>query len=86
VTAARVDVQIEELALHGFPPLAAGRVGEAVERELSLLVAARGLPTSFRADRAAASLDGGVFPLGAAGDARGLGARIAGNVYGSLAR
>jgi hypothetical protein len=79
-------VRVEELVLHGFPPLAAGRVGEAVERELALLVGARGLPASLRADRMADSVDGGGFPFHAGEDVRGLGARIAANVYGSLAR
>lgn len=86
MTAARVDVHVEELVLHGLPRLDAHRVGEAVERELASMVATRGLPTSLQADRAAASLDGGAFPLGTGEDIRGLGARIAGNVYGSLAR
>ena len=31
----RVEVYIEELVLHGFPPLDAPAVGEAVQRELA---------------------------------------------------
>jgi hypothetical protein len=83
---ARVEVHIEELVLDGFAPLAAKRVGDAVERELALLVATRGLPTPLHADRSPASLDGGTFPLVACVDDRALGARIAGNAYRSLAR
>ena len=40
---ARVEVHIEELVLHGFAPGQRYRIAEALERELTRLLAERGL-------------------------------------------
>jgi hypothetical protein len=68
----RVEVEIEEFVLHGFPPLDHNAVAEAARRELAQLVVAAPPP-----DRGAAALDAGSFAAPEGPDARELGARIA---------
>lgn len=77
---ARVEVEIEELVLHGFAPLDRHAVAEAVQRELARLVAA-GPPPARDADR----LDAGSFPAPDGRDTGELGARIASSVGEVLA-
>jgi hypothetical protein len=41
----KVEVHIEELVLHGFAPEDRYRIGEAVEKELAILLARQGIPS-----------------------------------------
>jgi hypothetical protein len=50
VTPRRIDVHIEELVLHGFPPLDRYAVSEAVQRELATLLEASPPATLVSAD------------------------------------
>lgn len=75
----RVELHIEELVLHGFPPLDARAVGEAVERELAALMAER----PPRARLAADAVRGGSFVAQSLA-AGSLGAAIAGRIGGAL--
>ena len=43
-----IEVHIEELILHGFDPRARWEIGDALERELRGLLAARGLPAAWQ--------------------------------------
>jgi hypothetical protein len=71
----RVEVRIEELVLHGFPPLDARAVGDAVERELAELIGARPPPAALAGqDRVdAGSFDAAIQPAA-------LGAGVAGQI------
>jgi hypothetical protein len=82
VTAARVDVHVEELVLDGFSASDARGVDEAVERELTRLL--RG-PAVVSGDWSAARLDAGSFELGREPVAQAIGTRVAASVHGSLA-
>jgi len=73
VRPARVEVHIEELVLHGFPPLDRHAVGEAVQRELGALVASRPLGAPVSAD----TVDAGRFDAPAGWGADALGTRVA---------
>jgi hypothetical protein len=42
-----IEVHIEELVLHGFPPSARRQIGDALESELRELLAARGVPAAW---------------------------------------
>ena len=42
-----IELHIEELVLHGFSPGDRYRIGEAVEQELTRLLADRGVPQSL---------------------------------------
>ena len=62
-----VELNIEELVLHGFPPGEHQHIGEAVERELSRLFAEQGVPPSL--------VHGADIPHGGAGAVRRAGSQ-----------
>ena len=81
-----IELHIEELVLHGFSPGDRYRIGEAVEQELTRLLADQGVPQSLAEVGEIASVDGGAFEVapGARGDV--VGAQVAKAVYGGLRR
>jgi hypothetical protein len=84
MTAGRIELNIEELVLHGFLPGDRYRIGEAVERELSRMLTDRGVPQSLERDGEVASVDGGAINLTAGTTAEDVGAQVARAVYGGL--
>ncbi len=62
---ATIELNIEELVLHGFSPHDAFRIGQAVERELSRLFRERGFVPDLQGAAALqiSSLDLGTFNL-----------------------
>ena len=73
---ARIDVHVDELVLHGLPPLDPARFQAAFERELAVQLAA---------DRLEAA-EGGSVEVGARARAEDVGAAVAGRVAGALGR
>lgn len=45
-----IEVHIEELVLHGIAPESRHRIAEALQSELSTLLAERGIPAPWRAN------------------------------------
>jgi hypothetical protein len=86
---AEIDLQIDELVLHGFAASDRRRIGEVVERELGRLLAqaAAGgaLPRGLTANRAVDHGDGGVVHLIAGAAPEVAGAQVAEAVYRALA-
>jgi hypothetical protein len=80
-----IEVQIDELVLHGFAADGRG-VAQAVERELTRLLAERGLPAAFAPGDAHAVLQGRGLELGARQSANAIGSSIAGAVHGAKRR
>lgn len=76
-----VDLQIEELALHGFAPGDRHGIGEAAKRELSRLLAERGVPPSLNEKARMTQLDAGSFHLPLGSNADAIGVRVAQAVY-----
>lgn len=81
-----VELQIEELVLHGFAPHDRSRIGEAVERELARLFAGRGVPPSLARGGEIERLYGGTFEVKPGSDVEAIGAQVAHAVYGGLSR
>ena len=81
-----VELHIEELVLHGFAPGDRYRIGDAVERELSLLFAEQGTPPSLARGGDIGRLDGGSFEAKPGSGAETIGIRAARAVYGGLGR
>ena len=82
-TRAAVELHIEELVLHGFPASDRFRIGDAVEQELSRLIAERGLglaanPVSI------GRLDAGAFKVPTNARPQAIGAQLAQQVYQQL--
>ena len=79
-----IELHIEELVLHGFSPGDRYRIGEAVERELSRLLADRGVPQSLERGGEVANMDGGGFEVAQGSSAQVIGTQVAKAVYGEL--
>ena len=76
-----IRVTIDELILNGFNPADQHRIAAALERELSQLLTAEGLPAQ---GFATARLDGGGFDFSAAAKGEAIGSAIAQNVHATL--
>jgi len=81
-----LELHIDELVLHGFPTGDRRRIGEAVEHELtSLLAEQTGLPP-WLASREVARVDGGAFEVTSNARPEMIGVRVAQMVYRQLAQ
>lgn len=79
-----VELRIEELVLHGFPPGSHHRIGVAAERELSRLFAERGVPPALVRASGTSHLDAGAFEMEADQQIETTGAQVARAVFGAL--
>ncbi len=79
-----VELNIEELVLHGFPPNDRHRIGDTVERELSRLFAEEGVPPSLAHGGTITRLDAGSFEMQPERKAEAVGSRIARTLYGGI--
>jgi len=79
-----IELNIEELVLHGFSPGDRHHIGEAVERELTRLLADRGVPQSLEHGGEIEHVDGGAFEVAPDSRAQVVGAQVAKAVYGGL--
>ena len=86
MTPKNIELHIEELVLRGFSLGDRHRIGEAVEQELSRLLADRGVPQSLERGREIANMDGGAFEVAPDSRADVVGAQVAKAVYGGLRR
>lgn len=84
--ARNLELHIEQLVLHGFPPGDRYRIGAAVEAELTRLFAEQGVPPSLAQNGEVARLDGGAFEVAPGSKAEAVGAQVAEAVYGGLNR
>ena len=81
-----IELNIEELVLHGFAPGDRYSIGEAVERELTRLLTDRGVPQSLERGGEIANMDGGAFEVATGSRSEAIGAQVARSVYGGLRR
>jgi hypothetical protein len=79
-----IELHIEELILRGFEPGDRYRIGDAVERELTRLLAERGTLPSLAHGSEIQRLDGGSFEVKAGSSAEAIGVQVAQAVYGRL--
>ncbi len=83
-TTDNVELYIEELVLHGFPPGDRYRLGEAVERELVRLLTEQGVASGLTHVGDIARLDGGAFAVQPGAGAEGIGVQVAQSIYQSF--
>ena len=81
-----LELHIEELVLHGFPPQDRYRIGSAVEAELAYLFTEEGVPPSLARGGEMACLNGGSFEVAPGSRAEAIGTQVAQAVYGGLSR
>ena len=79
-----VDLHIEELVLDGFAHGERYAIGEAVERELSLLLLEQGTPASLQSDNATDQLRGETFNPPRVMTSSVVGRQIASAVYRAI--
>ena len=81
-----IELNIDELVLHGFSPGDRHRIGEAVEHEFTRLLADRGVPESLERGGEISNMDGGAFEVVPGSRAEVVGAQVAKAVYGGMRR
>lgn len=81
---ARIEVNIDELVLHGFSPADRYRIGEALEGELTRLFTEGGLPSGLAKGSQVDRLDGGSFDVKQGSKAESIGVQVAKSVYGGI--
>lgn len=80
-----INLHIEELVLHGFAPAERHRIADAVQQELSTLLAEHSLPDpgQFKI-RNIPSLNLGNFSVAQNASSKSIGAQIANAIHGGL--
>lgn len=86
VSRSAVELHIEELVLHGFAHTETGRIGNALESELTRLLGERDTPAAMMHAGDVARLDGGAFEGNPDSDAETTGLQLAKAIYGGLSR
>ena len=76
-----IELNVEELVLHGFSPGDRYRIGEVVERELVHMIAERDLPSSLADGGKIDHLDGGAFEAAQGSRPEEIGLQVAQAVY-----
>ena len=76
-----IDVDIEELVLHGFAPQGRFSIAEAIRRELTELLNEGGFPSAWLGGECMANLDGGTFDVAPGFRAETIGRQVAWVVY-----
>lgn len=82
--AAEIELHIEELVLDGFAAADRYRIGDMIERELSRLLSAQGVPPALVVNDGRAQLDAGATNVAAGSTPEQIGAQVAQAVYGGL--
>ncbi|HEY9631531.1 MAG TPA: hypothetical protein V6C84_29925 [Coleofasciculaceae cyanobacterium] len=78
-----LELQIEELILHGFAPGDRTRIGESVQQELTRLLT-EAMPDSLAQGRAIDQINDGTFEMALGMKPEAVGVQIAQSIYGGL--
>lgn len=81
-----IELEIEQLVLHGFPPTDRDRIGESLRTELARQLAQHGAPKSLARAGRISQLDAGSFELTPGPTADAVGIRAAQSIYRGLKR
>ncbi len=79
-----IELEIDELVLHGFGAIDRDQIGLAVQQELSRLLADGGVPGALGQGGEVSRLDGGMFNVTAGAKAEVVGTQIAQSIYGGF--
>jgi hypothetical protein len=85
-----IELNIDELVLHGFPPGERYAIADAVEQTLSQLlteqIANEGIPDSLANNSRRAHVDGGSFNVETGAKSGAIGGQIAQNIHQGLTK
>ena len=84
MTQRNIELEIEQLVLHGFSPTDQHRIGEAVRTELTRQLAQHGAPKSLVRGGRIGQLDAGAFDVTPGSTADTVGVQVAQSVYQGL--
>ncbi|NJP09668.1 MAG: hypothetical protein HC866_09420 [Leptolyngbyaceae cyanobacterium RU_5_1] len=84
MTPTTLELNIEELVLHGFSPGDRDPIGAAIQQELTRLLTEHGIPPTLAQAGTIGRLDGGAFEIQAGTPPRVIGSQIAQAIYGGL--
>ena len=84
MTPGNIELNIEQLILHGFPPGDRYRISAAIQQELTRLLAEQGVPPSLVQGGMIEQLNGGSFEMAVGARAEVIGTQIAQSIYGGL--
>ena len=86
MTERRIELEIEQLVLHGFSPADRDRIGEALRTELARQLTEHGAPKSLERGGRISQLDAGSFDVTPGSRADTVGNQVAQSVYQGLKR
>ena len=86
MTQRNIELEIEQLVLHGFPPTDRHRIGEAVRIELARQLAKHGAPNSLARGGRIIQVDAGSFDVTPGSSPGTVGVQVAQSVYEGLKR
>ena len=86
MTQRNIELEIEQLVLHGFSPDDQHRISEAVRAELTRQLAEQDTPKSLARDGRISQLDAGSFDVTPDSRADTMGIQVAQSVYQGLKR
>ncbi|MBD2303343.1 hypothetical protein [Nostoc sp. FACHB-190] len=79
-----IELQIEELVLHGFAQKDRGRIQQAIEQELTRLLTEQGIPASLSRSHEIQQLQSGSFNVKAGMGVEAIGSQVAQAIYGGM--
>jgi hypothetical protein len=79
-----VEINIDELILHGFSPADRYKIGEALRGELARLIIENGVPSGFSEGKNIGEMNGGTFKVSSSRHARDVGTHVAKSIYGGM--
>jgi hypothetical protein len=77
----KINLNIEELALSGFPAGQRYYIGDAIERELKRIFSERGIPARFAFSEVPTEVSLGEFAFAPGTNAETIGAEVAQTIY-----
>jgi hypothetical protein len=80
----KVEIEIEELSLHGFAPADRFRIADAIERELARLMTGRGMDRPAGSRTRVARLDAGSFRVAPHASVESVARQAARAIHGGL--
>ena len=79
-----INLNIDSLILHGFPSTDRAQIAAAVQRELTRLLAERGVPPSLAQEASRLQIDSGQFQITPGARADAVGRQVAQQIYEGL--
>lgn len=81
-----IEINIDELILHGFSPADRFKIGNSLRSELAKLILENGMPAGISNGGDINGINGGTFQASKNMHARTVGTQIAKSIYGGMGK